>query len=289
MLFLAIINKNTHGYNGIFLGPYMQTSHSARAFRALHNQTQPLLLPNAWDAGSARLIESLGAAAIATTSAGVAWSLGYRDGNALPVEEYVARAASIARVISVPLSVDIEGGYADDPGKVAETVSRFIDVGAVGINIEDGSGSPQRLCRKVEAVRTVGERYGVPLYINVRTDVYARGLAAEGLRVAEVLARAQGYRAAGADGLFVLGLVNAKEMSVIARHSGLLLNVIVWPDLPPLDALAAFGVRRVSVGSWLPQTLWTHTEQLVRGFLRENVHARMMADATPYAAVNATF
>jgi len=107
--------------------------------------------------------------------------------------------------------------------------------------------------------------------------------------VAEVLARAQGYRAAGADGLFVLGLVNAKEMSVIARHSGLLLNVIVWPDLPPLDALAAFGVRRVSVGSWLPQTLWTHTEQLVRGFLRENVHARMMADATPYAAVNATF
>jgi 2-methylisocitrate lyase-like PEP mutase family enzyme len=271
------------------LGPFMQTSYSAAAFRELHNQATPLLLPNAWDAGSARLIESLGAVAIATTSAGVAWSLGYRDGNVLPVEEYVARAASIARVISVPLSVDIEGGYADDLTTVAETVSRFIDAGAVGINIEDGVGSPHLLCRKVEAVRAVGERCGVPLYINVRTDVYARGLAPEGQRVTEVLARAQGYRAAGADGLFVLGLVNTEEMNAIARGSDLLLNVIVWPDLPPLDELAEFGVRRVSVGSWLPQTAWMHTAQLVRGFLRDGTIAPLMADATPYSEVNGVF
>src|SRR5471030_176749 len=96
---------------------------STSAFHALHLHAAPLRLPNAWDAGSARLIESLGAAAIATTSAGVAWSLGYRDGNALPVEEYVARALSIARVISVPLTADIEGGYSDDPSTVALTVS----------------------------------------------------------------------------------------------------------------------------------------------------------------------
>ena len=271
------------------LGAFMQTSYSAAAFRELHHQATPLLLPNAWDAGSARLIESLGAAAIATTSAGVAWSLGYRDGNALPVEEYVARAASIARVISVPLSVDIEGGYADDPATVAETVTRLIDAGAVGINIEDGVGSPHLLCRKVEAARAAGERCGVPLYINVRTDVYARGLVPQEQRATEVLARAQGYRAAGADGLFVLGLINTSEMSAIARDSGLLLNVIVWPDLPPPDVLAEFGVRRVSVGSWLPQTLWAHTEQLVRGFLRDNALAPMMADATPYSEVNAVF
>ncbi|GGC75671.1 isocitrate lyase/PEP mutase family protein [Undibacterium terreum] len=267
----------------------MQTSQSAAAFRELHYQATPVLLPNAWDAGSARLIESLGAAAIATTSAGVAWSLGYRDGNALPVEVYAARAASISRVISVPLSVDIEGGYADDPAKVAETVSRLIDAGTVGINIEDGVGSPDLLCRKVEAVRAVGERCGVPLYINVRTDVYARGLAPEGQRVTEVLARARGYRTAGADGLFVLGLVKSEEMSAIARDSGLLLNVIVWPELPPLDALAEFGVRRVSVGSWFPQTLWAHTAQLVRGFLRDGALTPMIADATPYSEVNKTF
>lgn len=121
---------------------------SAARFHALHHQPLPLRLPNAWDAGSARQIEMLGAQAIATTSAGVAWSLGYRDGNQLPVAEYVARVASIARAIGVPLSTDIEGGYHEHPATVADTVRRMIDVGVVGINIEDGSADPLLLCRK---------------------------------------------------------------------------------------------------------------------------------------------
>lgn len=266
----------------------MNTS-SATRFHALHRQPLPLRLPNAWDAGSARQIESLGAQAIATTSAGVAWSLGYRDGNQLPVEEYVVRAASIARVINVPFSADIEGGYHESPAAVADTVKRLMDVGVVGINIEDGSADPQLLCRKIEAIRAAAIRAGIALYINVRTDVYARNLVPEHEKVVEVINRAQACRQAGADGLFVLGLVEAEEMQRIARSSDLLLNVIVWPGLPPLEALGEYGVRRISVGSWLPQTLWAHNEQLVRGFLTDDLVAPLLATATPYSEINTLF
>src|SRR5580704_5829160 len=114
---------------------------SVQLFRSLHQGPAVLVLPNAWDAGTARLIESIGAKAIATTSAGLAWSRGYPDGNALPIEQLVAATRDIARVIRVPLTVDVEGGYSDDPGAVAELVARVLDVGAVGINIEDGDAS----------------------------------------------------------------------------------------------------------------------------------------------------
>lgn len=262
---------------------------SLSAFHQLHLQANPLRLPNAWDAGSARLTESLGAVAIATTSAGVAWSLGYRDGNALPVDEYVTRAASIARVISVPLSADIEGGYSDDPLTVALTVSRLIDAGVVGINIEDGDTDPHLLCRKIEAIRAESIRRGMTLYINVRTDVYTRKRVAQEERVAEVIARGRVYHHAGADGLFVLGLTDAREMRAIADSSSLLLNVAVWPGLPPLEELANYGVRRISAGSWIPQTLWAQHAQLINGFLADNATIPMMENATAYSEINRMF
>src|SRR5581483_7894245 len=113
-------------------------SQAAATFRHLHSNTTPVRLPNAWDAGSARLFESQGATAIATTSAGVAWALGYQDSRSLPVDEVVAAASRMARVLSVPLSVDIENGYSDNPQAVAATVRRLVDLGVAGINIEDG-------------------------------------------------------------------------------------------------------------------------------------------------------
>jgi 2-methylisocitrate lyase-like PEP mutase family enzyme len=115
---------------------------SIQVFRSLHQGPALLLLPNAWDAGTARLIESLGAKAIATTSAGLAWSRGYPDGNALPDDQLIAATRDIARVIRVPLTVDIEAGYSDDPRAVARLAARVLATGAVGINIEDGAGSP---------------------------------------------------------------------------------------------------------------------------------------------------
>jgi len=260
----------------------------ASTFHALHQQAQPLILPNAWDAGSARLIASCGAQAIATTSAGVAWSLGYRDGDVLPVDEHLAAVRRIRRVIDLPLSVDIEGGYSDDAATVGEHVARFIEAGAVGINLQDGSGDPLLLCRKIEAARKAAQRSGVPLYINVRTDVYARKLAPPGEYVGEVLRRARGYQDAGADGLFALGAADVEEIRAIAAGTPLLLNVVAWPGLPPVQELAQLGVRRLSAGSWLPQALWTHTSTLARGFLDNGRSEPLIAHAAPYGEINAS-
>ena len=143
----------------------------AAAFRALHAGPDPLILANAWDAGSARLIASLGARAIATSSAAVAWSHGYADGHALPIEALAATVREIVRVVDVPVTADAEGGYDDDPRAAAENVGRLIDAGAVGVNLEDQGQAPDLLCAKIEAVRAVADRKGVALFVNARTDV----------------------------------------------------------------------------------------------------------------------
>ena len=140
----------------------MKNPDLATAFHALHRGPELLLLANAWDAGSARLIESLGARAIATTSAGVAWAHGYPDGDALPVPLVLATAAAIARLIRVPLTMDIEAGYSDDPDAVGRLVASLIEAGVVGINLEDGSGSPDLLCAKIARIRRVAADLGVP-------------------------------------------------------------------------------------------------------------------------------
>ena len=172
----------------------MKNPDLATAFHALHRGPELLLLANAWDAGSARLIESLGARAIATTSAGVAWAHGYPDGDALPVPLVVATAAAIARLIRVPLTIDIEAGYSDDPDAVGRLVASLIEAGAVGINLEDGSGSPDLLCAKIARIRRVAADLGVDLFVNARTDVYLRGLVPAPDRLAEASARAARYR-----------------------------------------------------------------------------------------------
>ena len=147
----------------------------SRIFRSLHQGPGLLLLPNAWDAVTARLTESLGAEAIATTSAGLAWSHGHADGNALPEDRLLAAIGDMVRVIRVPLTVDVEAGYSDDPRAVARLVARVAAVGAVGINIEDGAGSPDLLCHKITSIRETTAALGVDLFINTRTDVYLRG------------------------------------------------------------------------------------------------------------------
>src|SRR4029453_14349007 len=133
-----------------------------------------LILPNAWDAASARLIESLGAKAIATTSAGVAWSHGYADGNVLPVPLLAATVAEITRIVTVPVSADVEAGSSADPAAAAEAVGAVIDSGAVGINIEDGAGEPDLLRAKIERAKNTAARRNVDLFVNARTDVYLK-------------------------------------------------------------------------------------------------------------------
>ena len=266
----------------------MTTVPAFETFRRLHGNGL-LLLANAWDAGTARLIESLGAPAIATTSAGVAWSHGYADGDHLPVSRLVATVTDMLRVVRVPLSVDIEGGYSDDPATVAETVARLADIGVAGINLEDGNAPPDLLCTKIEHIKRACARVGTNVFINARTDVYLRGLAPAGARAEPTLARATRYREAGADGLFVPGLAERSEIGAIASDAGLPLNLLLRPQLPDIDELASLGVRRLSAGSDLAEFAHGLTRQLAQGFLHSGRLARDTAEAMGYGDLNRLF
>lgn len=261
---------------------------SFQTFRSQHQGSDLLLLPNAWDAGSARLIESLGAKAIATTSAGVAWSRGYPDGDALPTELLLSVVREIAHVVRVPLSIDIEGGYSNDPAAVGTLVADVIDAGAVGINIEDGAGSPEVLCAKIEAAKQVASHKGVDLFINVRTDVYLRSLAHGDAAVKEVVRRAGLYQAAGCDGLFVPGLIDVGEIETIAGAIDLPLNIMLMPGLPSFEVLRKLGVRRLSAGSSIAQAVLANTGRLVTEFLASSPSGIFAASAD-YRATNQLF
>ena len=262
---------------------------SSQLFRSFHQGPGILFLPNAWDAGTARLIESLGAKAIATTSAGLAWSRGYPDGNALPEDQLLAAIRAVARVIRVPLSVDIEGGYSDEPDAVARLVKQLLDVGVVGINIEDGAGPPELLREKIAAIRGHVARSSGDLFINVRTDVYLRGLAAGEAAIEEVLRRAACYHAAGCDGLFVPGLASPDAMaSIAAGIAPVPLNVMAVSKLPSVDTLQQCGVRRLSAGSALAQAALGRTSHLASGFLAGTTSDMFDASAD-YGAINKLF
>jgi 2-methylisocitrate lyase-like PEP mutase family enzyme len=259
---------------------------TAGVFRRLHHDGL-LVLPNAWDAGSARLIESLGAKALATTSAGVAWSHGYPDGDRLPASLLRATVAEIARAVRVPVSADVEGGYSSEVAAVGETVAAVIEAGAVGINIEDGSDAPDLLCAKIEAAKSAGARRGMDLFVNARTDVYLRGLAAKERRVEETLARAERYRSAGADGIFVPGLSDPAEIRAVAQASPLPLNVMAWSGLPPATELEALGVRRLSAGAGIVEAAYAKTLRLAAAFLKSGSSDSVTAESSRYPEINA--
>ena len=215
----------------------------AAVFKQLHADPQILVLPNAWDAASAALMEDAGAKAVATSSAAVAWAHGYADGDLLPVPTLLAAIGEIARVLKVPLTADIEGGYSDDLATLAETIKGVVGAGAVGINLEDGGRDPDLHARKIEAVRKAA---GAGLFVNARTDVYLRGLAQGEAALAETLRRAELYRAAGADGIFVPGPTDEALLGTLARDIALPLNVMGRGGAPSAERLQALGVRRLS-------------------------------------------
>ncbi|MFK4090300.1 isocitrate lyase/phosphoenolpyruvate mutase family protein [Kribbella sp. NPDC020789] len=213
----------------------------ARRLRALHAQP-PLVLPNAWDAGSARAIEAAGAPAIATTSAGVAWSLGVADGGGLSQSAAIGAIRAIVAAVSVPVTVDIEAGYGD----VAATVTAVLEAGAVGINLEDSTGgvldAPTVHADRIRAARAAAVAFGIDLVINARTDTYMFG---DGT---DTIVRAHLYAEAGADVLFVPAVVDAPTIRTLAADSPLPLNVMVGPGAPSVSELTDLGVARVSVG-----------------------------------------
>lgn len=263
---------------------------AAAELRRLHTGPTLLILPNAWDAGTARLIERAGASAIATTSAGVAWAHGYPDGNALPTPLLLATVSEIARVITVPLTVDIEAGYSDQPKDVETIVAAVIDAGGVGINLEDGDDAPDLLCAKIERARRAAASRGVELFINARTDVYLHALVPPERAVEETLARGARYRGAGADGLFVPGIVDRAEIQSVVTGAQLPVNVLARPGLPAADELRALGVRRLSAGSGVTQAVYGQTALLAAAFLETGRSETLAVEGTlAYPKMNAIF
>lgn len=246
-------------------------------FRRLHEPGPPLLLLNAWDAMSARALELAGAPAIGTTSGGIAWAHGFPDGEKSLRADMISAIRTIANAVSIPVTADIESGYGDGtPRDVAETVRMVVDTGVVGVNIEDSRPSASFAlletddhCRRIEAARAAAESEGVDLFINARTDIFLMGVGAESERLSASIERAHSYVRAGADGIFVPGLVDLVTMRELAAALETPLNVMAVGASPRLADLAEAGVRRVSLGSGLTQLSVGVVDEWASKLLRE--------------------
>jgi 2-methylisocitrate lyase-like PEP mutase family enzyme len=263
-------------------------------FRALHDPAAPLAFANVWDAAGAGIVAAAGAPAIATTSAGVAWGLGAADGDHLNRElmlEQLSRIVAASR--GLPVSADIETGFGATSAEVAETITRVLETGAVGVNIEDGlsaptdSGEPLRpVAEQVErlaAARAAADRAGIPLYINARIDVFLRGAGEESGRAEATLSRARAYLAAGASGVFVLGTGDPETIAALAAGIDSPLHIGGRPGGLSVAELGKLGVARVSLGAGTALAAYAVLDRAARELLDggtyESVRDRMDFDA----------
>lgn len=246
------------------------TNQTAARFRSLHT-TPALRLPNCWDAASAAVIAAAGAPAVATTSAGVAWSLGRPDGDALDRDAAVDAIARIVRVVNVPVTADIESGYGATPKEVEATLAAVAEAGAVGVNIEDTTaespGSLRDLADQVERLTAAREGAGSDLFINARTDMYLAGIGEEADRFDATVARAEAYAEAGADGIFVPGVKDPAVIAALVKAIRLPLNVLAGPGAPAPSELERLGVARISLGPGLATAAYEAARQVAVGFL----------------------
>lgn len=263
----------------------------AHQFRQLHT-AGVVVLPNAWDVASARLVEEAGASAIATTSAGVAWSLGAADGEALDRSQVADVARRIVAEVDVPVTVDLEAGYGASHDELAASVHAVLAAGAVGINLEDAQATGLRDCHaqaeRIAVVRATADSAGVALFINARTDTYLQSVGDSGDRLAETVRRAERYLAAGADGVFVPGVLDPDTLHALVRQIPAPLNVMAGPGGPSVTELAELGVRRVSVGMGIAQAAYALVRRAARELLQHGTYDTLQ-DGLGYAELNAVF
>ncbi len=206
-----------------------------------------------------------------------------------PFEKLAHVIRGIVDAVRVPVTVDVEAGYADDPSVVVERLKPIIHAGIAGINIEDGSDPPSVLAMKVYAIKQSIVSMGLDVFVNVRTDVYLRNLSPDESKVEETLRRATTYRLAGADGLFVPGIVDAAQIRQVASGTELPLNVMSVPGLPSLTELASLDVRRLSAGSAIFQVLWRHLAHLSQRFHTRGDFGLLGGDSMGYGQLQALF
>jgi 2-methylisocitrate lyase-like PEP mutase family enzyme len=253
--------------------------------RALHHGPEILVLPNAWDCASARIFEELGFPAIATTSAGVAFSLGYADGQNIPGKEMLAAVARIARCVDVPVTADLEGGYGD----IAETAAALMESGAVGLNLEDilGQGRESLASIDEQVSRIAAVRRTGPVVINARTDLYLLQIGDAGTRFDRACERLQAYRDAGADCLFIPGIATE---DLIARFvDALQFPINILAGALSVSRLQALGVARVSTGSGVMRSAMGHTRRVAEALKNTGQFEKMIEGSIPFAEANTLF
>ncbi len=270
----------------------MTQKERAEAFRALHHRKHILILPNAWDVPSARIFEEAGFPAIATSSAGLMVSLGYQDGETIPKQEFFSAVERIAKVLSVPLTVDAVSGFGETPTEAASTVLSLIKIGAIGINIEDlqhTTGSLLSLEEQVEklkAIRKLDDSTGIPLVINARTDALRHAAGDDEARLNEAIRRSQAYRDAGADCVYPMGLTDATSISTFVKALDFPVNVMVRRDLPPIKELERMGVARVSFGPAASYAAMGFLKRAAAEVLEKGTYESLVEGALTYDELN---
>ncbi len=256
----------------------MDQTTKAKTFAALHAGPDILVLPNAWDAASAAVMEDAGAKAVATSSAAVAWAHGYPDGDLLPLPNLLQTISTVARVVSVPVTADIEGGYTDDLGQLADNIKAVIGAGAVGINLEDGTRDPDLHARKVEVARKAAAAAGVALFINARIDVYLKRLLESEAAEAETVRRGALYAGAGADGIFVPGPTEEALIGRLVAAIAAPVNIMLTGGLPSAARLQALGVRRLSSGGRPFAGAYAYLANAVKAYLADGLADPFLID-----------
>ena len=268
----------------------------AQRLLQLHLGPQLLVICNAWDAGSARVFEAAGAKAIASTSAGVANAQGYPDGEKIPLTEMLAVVRRMVETVELPVSADMEMGFGAGIAAVVATCRGVLDAGAVGVNLEDATGDPAHplvdpilQSEKLRAIRAMAESYGVHLVINARTDGYWLKLGDEESRLADTISRANLYREAGADCLFVPGATASETIRTLVGEINGPLNILASPGCPNVAELQDLGVARMSQGSGPARAALATTRRIADELLRAGSYSSFHQGNIPYAEANRLF
>ena len=265
----------------------------AELLRKLHQGPRPLLLPNVWDVASARIVEEAGFPALATSSAAIANSLGYPDGQYIGRTAMLEVVGRIVDAVQVPVTADLEAGYAQTPQQTKETAAELLESGAVGLNLEDGLEertlvAAEEHAAKVQAVREAGDAAGVHIVINARTDVYLAEVGPPESRFDEALRRGRLFRQAGADCIFVPGLRDAATIGKLVRELGCPVNILAGPGVPGVAELEKLGVARISLGSSPHRATLGLLRRLAQE-LREQGTYSALEGMVSYAEANALF
>ena len=265
----------------------------AEQLRKLHSGPKMLVLPNAWDVASARIVEDLGFPAIATTSAGIAATLGYPDGQKISRDEMLGVVARIAKAVHPPVTADVEAGYGVTVDDMTQTVKAVVAAGAVGINLEDVTGSDESShvdlalqLEKIRAIRKATESLGVPLVLNARTDIYLIPIGPPESRFERTVERLRAYREAGADCLFAPGLRDAETIAKLVRALNGPLNILITTGAPTLRELEKMGVARASAGSGVMRATLGLTRRIAKEMMEAGTYTAMLDGAVPFAEMN---